>query len=40
MPLIDLAAKLIHEARLHLGEEADHVEAAKVVEQRADVTIQ
>lgn len=39
-PLIDLAAKLIHEAHLELGEEADHVEAAKIVEQRADVVIE
>lgn len=39
-PLIDLAAKLIHEAHLELGEEADHVEAAKVVEQRANVVIE
>ena len=39
-PLIDLAAKLIHEAHLELGEEADHVEAAKVVEQRAHVIIE
>lgn len=39
IPLIDLAAKLIHEAHVELGEEADHVEAAKVVEQRAGVTI-
>lgn len=40
VPLIDLAAELIHEARLELGEEADHVEAAKVVEHRAAVEIQ
>jgi len=40
IPLIDLAARLIHEARVELGEEADHVEAAKVVENRAGVTIQ
>jgi len=40
VPLIDLAARLIHEARLELGEEADHVEAAKVVESRAGTTIQ
>ena len=39
VPLIDLAANLIHEARLELGEEADHVEAAKVVEQRASAII-
>jgi 3-hydroxyisobutyrate dehydrogenase len=40
IPLIDLAAKLIHEARQELGEEADHVEAAKVVEARANTIIQ
>lgn len=40
IPLIDLAAKLIHEAHVELGEEADHVEAVKVVEKRAGVTIQ
>ncbi|HYN80206.1 MAG TPA: NAD(P)-dependent oxidoreductase [Gemmatimonadaceae bacterium] len=40
IPLIDLAAQLIHEAHVELGEEADHVEAAKVVEKRAGVTIQ
>lgn len=40
VPLIDMAARLIHEARLELGEEADHVEAAKIVEQRAAVIIQ
>jgi len=39
-PLIDLAARLIHEAHLQLGDEADHVEAAKVVEQRAHVVIE
>lgn len=40
VPIIDLAAKLIHEAHEQLGEEADHVEAAKVVEERAGVLIQ
>lgn len=40
VPLIDMAARLIHEAHLELGEEADHVEAARVVEQRAAVIIQ
>ena len=40
VPLIDLAAHLIHEARLELGEEADHVEAAKVVESRAGTIIE
>lgn len=39
VPIIDLAAKLIHEAHEQLGEEADHVEAAKVVEERARVVI-
>jgi 3-hydroxyisobutyrate dehydrogenase len=40
IPLIDLAAKLIHEAHLELGEEADHVEATKVVESHAGVVIE
>lgn len=40
VPLLDLTARLIHEARLELGEEADHVEAAKVVEARAGAIIQ
>lgn len=40
IPLIDLAAQLIHEAHVELGEEADHVEAAKVVEKRAGVIIE
>jgi 3-hydroxyisobutyrate dehydrogenase len=40
VPLLDLAARLIHEARIELGEEADHVEAAKVVEARAGVKIE
>jgi 3-hydroxyisobutyrate dehydrogenase len=40
MPLIELAARLIHEARVELGEEVDHVEAAKVVESRAGVVIE
>jgi 3-hydroxyisobutyrate dehydrogenase len=40
VPLLDLAAHLIHEAHAELGEEADHVEAAKVVESRAGVTIE
>jgi 3-hydroxyisobutyrate dehydrogenase len=40
IPLIDLAAKLIQEAHVELGEEADHVEAAKIVEKRAGVRIQ
>jgi 3-hydroxyisobutyrate dehydrogenase len=40
VPLLDVAARLIHEAHLELGEEADHVEAAKVVESRAGTIIQ
>ena len=40
VPLIDLAARLIHEAHVELGEEVDHVEAAKVVEERAHVIIE
>ena len=40
VPLLDLAAHLIHEAHVQLGEEADHVEAAKVVESRAGVIIE
>src|SRR6478672_10794595 len=39
-PIIDLAAQLIHEAHEQLGEEADHVEAAKVVEERAGVLLE
>lgn len=38
-PLLQLAAELTHLARLELGEEADHVEAARVVERWAGVTI-
>ena len=38
-PLINLAAALISEAHDTLGEEADHVEAVRVIEQRAGVTI-
>lgn len=33
--ILDLTARLFHEARQELGEEADHVEAVKVVESRA-----
>jgi 3-hydroxyisobutyrate dehydrogenase len=40
VPLLDLAARLTHEARIELGEEADHVEAVKVVETRAGVKIE
>ena len=38
-PLIDLAAELIGQAHKALGEEADHVEAVRVIEERAGVTI-
>lgn len=38
-PLIDLASGLIREAHQALGEEADHVEAVRVIEERAGVTI-
>lgn len=38
-PLIELAAKLFHEAHAQLGEEADHVEAVRVVEERAGVRV-
>ncbi len=38
-PMIELAAKLFRDAHAELGEEADHVEAVKVIEQRAGVEI-
>ena len=38
--LLDLTSRLFAEARRELGEEADHVEAVKVVEQRAGTIIQ
>jgi 3-hydroxyisobutyrate dehydrogenase len=38
-PLISLAAKRFHEAREMLGEEADHVEAVKMVEQENGIEI-
>ncbi|MGI9078776.1 MAG: NAD(P)-dependent oxidoreductase [Gemmatimonadaceae bacterium] len=38
-PMIELAASLFHDAHSELGEEADHVEAVKLVEQRAGVEI-
>lgn len=38
-PFIELAARLFAEARAELGEEADHVEAVKVIEERAGVRI-
>ncbi|HEY8166342.1 MAG TPA: NAD(P)-dependent oxidoreductase [Gemmatimonadaceae bacterium] len=39
IPLIELTAKLIRGAHGELGEEADHVEAVKVIEERAGVQI-
>jgi 3-hydroxyisobutyrate dehydrogenase len=38
-PFVDLAARLFSEAHAELGEEADHVEAVKVVEERAGIRI-
>jgi 3-hydroxyisobutyrate dehydrogenase len=38
-PVIQLTAELFRMAHATLGEEADHVEAARIVEQWADVTI-
>ena len=38
-PLISLAAERFHEAREKLGEEADHVEAVKMIEQENGVVI-
>ncbi len=38
-PVISLAAKRFHEAREMLGEEADHVEAVKMVEQENGIEI-
>lgn len=38
-PFIELAAQLFSEARQELGEEADHVEAVKVIEGRAGVLV-
>jgi len=38
-PVIQLTAELFRMAHVQLGEEADHVEAARVVEQWANVTI-
>lgn len=37
--ILELTARLFHEARLELGEEADHVEAVRIVEERAGSTI-
>ncbi|MEO8577261.1 MAG: NAD(P)-dependent oxidoreductase [Gemmatimonadales bacterium] len=38
-PFIELASELFREAHAALGEEADHVEAVKVIEERAGVKI-
>lgn len=38
-PFVELAARLFSEAHQILGEEADHVEAVKVIEERAGVQI-
>jgi 3-hydroxyisobutyrate dehydrogenase len=38
-PFIELASRLFKEAHAELGEEADHVEAVRVIEQRARVRI-
>jgi 3-hydroxyisobutyrate dehydrogenase len=38
-PFIELAARLFSEAHEALGEEADHVEAVKVIEERAGVLV-
>jgi 3-hydroxyisobutyrate dehydrogenase len=38
-PFIELAARLFSEAYAELGDEADHVEAVRVIEARAGVTI-
>jgi 3-hydroxyisobutyrate dehydrogenase len=38
-PFVELAAELFREAHAELGEEADHVEAVKVIERRAGVKV-
>jgi 3-hydroxyisobutyrate dehydrogenase len=38
-PFVDLASRLFSEAHAELGEEADHVEAVKIIEERAGVRI-
>jgi 3-hydroxyisobutyrate dehydrogenase len=38
-PILKLAAQLCHRARIRLGEEADYLEAIKLVEQQAGVEI-
>jgi 3-hydroxyisobutyrate dehydrogenase len=39
IPVLSLAAKRMHEARAALGEDADHVEAVKMIEAENDVVI-
>ncbi len=38
-PLLELAGELLNDARAELGEEADHVEAIRLIERRAGVEI-
>jgi 3-hydroxyisobutyrate dehydrogenase len=38
-PMLELAGQLLSEARVELGEEADHVEAIRLIERRAGVEI-
>jgi 3-hydroxyisobutyrate dehydrogenase len=38
-PLLELAGQLLSQARAELGEEADHVEAIRLIERRAGVEI-
>lgn len=38
-PMLELAGELLSEARAELGEEADHVEAIRLIERRAGVEI-
>jgi 3-hydroxyisobutyrate dehydrogenase len=38
-PMLDLAGRLLNDARAALGETADHVEAIRLIEQRAGVEI-
>jgi 3-hydroxyisobutyrate dehydrogenase len=38
-PMIELAARLFAEAHAELGEEADHVEAVRVIEERSSVRL-
>ena len=38
-PMLELAGRLLAEARAELGDEADHVEAIRLIEQRAGVEI-